>query len=154
MAIKTIENLSGLDPDMKIDAGDYLFEIINARFDVFERSGRDCLVLEGEFVDGPTQSSGIEIPGRKQTFKLGMPKADDKATTRNMFGGRIKKLCLAAGHEVETGAIDDSFFSGKIVGVKIKHRDEFIEANNFFDSNEFEAGGDAPVTGSSASSLY
>jgi hypothetical protein len=140
MAIKHIQGLSDFDPDMKLANGDYLFEIKHAEFDVFQRSGRECLVIEGEFVDGPEQPTGIEVPGRKQTFKLGLPIPGDKDVTKNMMGGRIKKLneaCGGIGDELDTAVLE-----GKIIGVRMKLNEKsgYVEADRFFSSDNVSSG--------------
>lgn len=149
MAVKVIQGLDTYDPDMKVANGDYLFEIRTASFDVFERSGRECLVLEGEFVSGPEQTNGIEVAGRKQTFKLGFPKPADKDTTKNMMGGRIRRVneaCGGVGEQIDTELLD-----GKIIGVRMKHNEKsgYVEADKFFVADEVDAS-----AGSSSNSIY
>jgi len=154
MAKRIIEGLMDFDPDMKIAEGDYLFEIVESSFGTFQKSGREFLELKGEFVDGPEQPSGIEVPGRKQSFRLGLVQPNDKPATKNLMGGRIRKLHDAVGHdsdEIDTEALD-----GKVVGVRIVFQkdSDFPEPKSFFRAEEFSKGNASSSGSSSSNSIY
>lgn len=159
MATRIVKDLGTFDPDMKLAGGAYLFEIREASFDTFANSGRDCLVLEGELVEGPEQPSGIEVAGRKQTVKMGFPKPDDKPTTKNMMGGRIRRLLEAVGDfdNVESGQVDTTKLDGQVICIVFKDRKDsnFLDADKFLPASDYVPSVGGSGSGSDAgSSLY
>jgi hypothetical protein len=152
MAVRIIEGLSNFDPDMKLDAGLYLFQINESSFGTFERSGREYLELDGELVEGPIQTSGIEVAGRKQRFRLGLVQPNDKPNTKNLMGGKLRTLNEALGYEDDT--IDTERYDGQIVCVKLvtQKDSDFLDLKRVYNSAEFVVeGASGPSTGSTSS---
>lgn len=116
-------------------AGDYDFEITEATIDSSQRTGRECLKLDLDILDGPADGSGQPVSGRPFTYRVWLAMPSDDPTKADTMRGMLKGFFEKVGVPYDNEGFDTDDLPGLTFRAKLapqKSNPDYLEIKRVY----------------------